>query len=175
VKSRVVATVEEATRLEAHLEEAAAATVARLTCLAGEKSALRVLEALKFEQSGRDPLDPTKPLNLIEQLNQTFTYLVSLRAVELLFQEHEEAAPFRMNLGTAAGSDIESVDGSVAAEIFAAVAPDNNRKLMKDIAKVRGTQATHKYVFFYCPGEFERQIRDDVIIVPVSLERVRPH
>ena len=102
---------------------------------------MAVLEALKFKQSGRDPLDPTKPLNMIEQLNQTFTYLVSVRAVEFLFEKHPEAAPFRVNLGTAAGSDVESVDGSVAAEVFAAVAPHNNHKLAKDIAKVRSTPA----------------------------------
>ena len=33
-----------------------------------------------------NPLDPTRPLNLIEQVNQTFTALVSVRAVEYLFR-----------------------------------------------------------------------------------------
>lgn len=175
MKSRILRTGEEAAEVEASLRSAAAVAVEDVKRLVSETDPLRVLEALKFERSGRDPLDASKPLNLIEQLNQTFTYLVSVRAVELLFHEHPEAAPFRVNLGTVSGSDVESVDGSVAAEVFAAVAPSNNQKLAKDIAKVRATPAAHKYVFFYCPGEFERQVRDDVVIVPVSLDRARPH
>lgn len=175
MKSRDIRTRDEAAELELALASAAEAAVADLAALVSRSHPLDVLEALKFQRFGRDPLDPTRPLNLIEQLNQTFTYLVSVRAVEFLFEEHPEAAPFRLNLGTAPGSDVESVHGSVAAEVFAAVAPNNNRKLAKDVAKVRATPAAHKYVFFYCPGEFERQVRDDVVIVPLSLDRARPH
>jgi hypothetical protein len=162
VKSRILRTREEATELEAAVRNAAAVAVGDLKRLVSKADPLRVLEALKFERSGRDPLDPSRPLNLIEQLNQTFTYLGSVRAVQFLFDEHPEAAPFRLNLGTASGSDVESVDGSVAAEVFAAVAPGNNRKLAKDVEKVRSTRAEHKYVFFYCPGKFKRDVRHGV-------------
>lgn len=174
MKSREFRTPEKAAELEVALRKAAATAVSDLAELANTDDPLSVLEKMKFEPVGCDPLDPSRPLNLIEQLNQTFTYLVSVRAVEFLFDEHPEASPFRVNLGTAAGSDVESADGTVAAEVFAAVTPDNNRKLAKDIEKVRSTQASYQYVFFYSPGEFQRQVRDGVVVVPVSLDRAQP-
>ena len=77
-------------------------------------------------------------------------------------------APFKLNLGTASGSDIESECGELAGEIFAAVAPTSNQKLKKDINKVLATNARLKFVFFMCPNfELGRQPkleRDGVII-----------
>lgn len=49
-------------------------------------------------------------------------------------------------------SDIESVCGQLAAEVFASVTPTNNQKLRKDIVKVSKTDAAFKYAFFMCPG-----------------------
>lgn len=119
-----------------------------------------LLRRMKFELLGFHPLE-SRRLNLIEQVNQTFTYLVSLEAVRILLELHPEAGGFRLNLGVSAGSDVESVDRKlVAAEVFAAVTPRNNRKLTKDIAKVAGSPARHRYVFFYAPGyEAGRQVR----------------
>jgi hypothetical protein len=90
---------------------------------------------------------------LIEQINQTFTYLASIQATRWLFKRHSDAAPFRLNLGTTGGTDIESFDGSVAAETFASVNPRNNSKLLADIDKVGCTAAVHKYVFYICPRD----------------------
>lgn len=115
--------------------------------------ALRSLWSMKIEQVGCDPLNAEAPLNLIEQLNQTFTYMASARAVKLLLRLHPELAPFTLNLGTTSGSDIESSkNGGLAAEVFAAVNTSNNQKLKKDINKVGVTTAENKYVFFMCPG-----------------------
>lgn len=115
--------------------------------------ALRSLWSMKIEQVGCDPLDAESPLNLIEQLNQTFTYVASARAVKELLVLHPELAPFTLNLGTASGSDIESSkNGGLAAEVFAAVSTSNNQKLKKDTGKVGSTTARYKYVFFMCPG-----------------------
>lgn len=107
---------------------------------------------MKVAAVGCNPLDAESPLNLIEQINQTFTYLASARAVRILLAERPADAPYKLNLGTTPGSDIESTNGRVAAEVFAAVNTSNNRKLAKDIAKVRATAADAKYVFFMCPG-----------------------
>lgn len=107
---------------------------------------------IKFKETGRDPL-ADRTLNLIEQVNQTFTYLASFAAVEAISHRHPNAWPFQLNLGTSGGSDVESHTASVATEVFAAVRATNNRKLARDIAKVAGTAAAHKYVFYYCPGE----------------------
>jgi hypothetical protein len=49
---------------------------------------------------------------LVEQLNQSFTYLASIAATAWLFEHHPENAPYILNLGTAPGSDIMSQDGA---------------------------------------------------------------
>jgi hypothetical protein len=73
-----------------------------------------------------------RQLNLVEQINQTWTYLVSLSAVRFLFERHPDAGGFLLNWGTAGGTDILSfAPHRVAAEAFAVVHPANNRKLQK--------------------------------------------
>jgi hypothetical protein len=90
---------------------------------------------------------------LIEQLNQTFTYAASLKAAEYLFRNHPAITCLTLNLGTTSGWDIEGPEsGGLVAEVFAAVNPQNNKKLEKDIEKVAAANATHRYVFFMCPG-----------------------
>jgi hypothetical protein len=112
---------------------------------------IELLRSLKFEQRGRHPLEP-RPLNVIEQVNQTFTCLVTLKAVELLFEWHPQLTKIKLNVGTKAGSDIESLDTTFAAEVFAAVDPKNNRKLKRDVEKVaKRVDAQHRYVFFHSP------------------------
>ena len=122
---------------------------------------LQALWSMKFSPIGCDPLNADTPLNLIEQLNQTFTYLATAKALRLLLAFHPTLAPFTVNLGTSAGSDIESdVNEGLAAEVFAAVNTSNNRKLAKDLSKVSKIDAGFKYVFFMCPGyEQGRQIK----------------
>jgi len=115
------------------------------------ETGLELFSLMKFGGVGCDPLDLDRGLNIIEQINQAFTYLASFRATEILFGLHPEEAPFRLNLGTAPGSDIESISGTVAAEVFASVTPTNNQKLKKDIDKVAATAANYKYSFFMCP------------------------
>ena len=41
--------------------------------------------------------------------------------------------------------------GGIAAEVFAAVTPQNNRKLASDIEKVCAINAKHRYVLFMSP------------------------
>jgi len=136
--------------LEKQVTAAAKRTVESLLVLLSGTDPLDAFARMKFEFSGFHPTED-RSLNLIEQINQTFTYLASARAARWLFQRHPDAAPFRLNLGTAGGTDIESCDGSVAAETFASVDPRNNRKLVGDIEKVSRTHAKHKYVFYICP------------------------
>ncbi len=124
----------------------------RIAELAGEATPLHFLYQLKFDALGCDPLDPSRQLNLIEQLNQCFTYLASFNGAELLFSNHTRIKSLTLNLGTKSGWDIESEDdGGVVAEVFAAVTPQNNDKLTKDIQKVSGSSARHRYVLFMCP------------------------
>jgi hypothetical protein len=114
---------------------------------------LEAMSVLKFENLGCDPLNPSRRLNVIEQINQTLTYLASLDAAQLLFEWHPGSGSLCLNLGTESGSDIESQSsGLIAAEVFAAVSPKNNKKLAKDIVKVSKVLARHRYVFFRCPS-----------------------
>ena len=52
----------------------------RLASLFNQGEGLEILKVLKFEEFGNDPLTPNSPLNFIEQLNRTFTYLASIKA-----------------------------------------------------------------------------------------------
>jgi hypothetical protein len=113
---------------------------------------MAALKSLRFELKGFDPLTG-EPLNLVEQLNQTFTILVALRATERLIEMHPEAGGFRLALGTSSGRDIESVKPNfVAAEVFSATHPRSNQKLKKDIARLKTDRAQYRYVFFAAPG-----------------------
>lgn len=57
-----------------------------------------------------------------------------------------------LNLGTSSGFDIQTPEGGgIAAEVFAAVTPQNNRKLAKDIEKVSAADAKNRYVLFMSP------------------------
>ena len=138
--------------LENRVIAAAKRTVDALHKLVLDAEPLHAFSQMKFELSGFHPTDD-RSLNLIEQINQTFTYLASVQAARWLFRHHPDAAPYRLNLGTVCGTDIESIDGSIAAETFASVNPRNNRKLHADIDKVGCTGAMYKYVFYICPRE----------------------
>ncbi|MFL6263436.1 MAG: hypothetical protein ACJ76Y_27405 [Thermoanaerobaculia bacterium] len=127
-----------------------AATVMR-ELLEGQPSMV-ALASMKFEDLGFHPVEDRR-LNLIEQVNQTFTYLVSLAAAEDILVRHSGSAPIHLNLGTTAGYDLVSPSQDVVAEVFAAVRRTNNRKLARDVIRVDRSEARHKYVFFHCPGE----------------------
>jgi hypothetical protein len=75
----IIRSIEEAEVMHAQLVSGAAATAKWLRAFSGEPMAL--LKALRFELVGHDPLTG-EPLNVVEQLNQTFTILVTLRAVD---------------------------------------------------------------------------------------------
>jgi hypothetical protein len=114
---------------------------------------LAALAKVKFEPIGTHPLE-RRPLNIIEQVNQTFTYWVALKATELLLDWHPDANGFRLAPGAHAPRgtlDIESLEpGLVGAETFAGP-PANNRKLAGDLAKLEVREEAHRYVFFTAP------------------------
>ncbi len=145
-----IRTIADAEQMHAQILDGATRTVAWLRGVEGEPMA--VLKKLRFDAVGHDPLTGS-PLNVVEQLNQTFTILVSLRAVEKLIELHPEAGGFTLALGTASGRDIESVTpGLVAAEAFSATHPDSNQKRRKEISRLADDPAQHRYVFFASPG-----------------------
>ena len=158
LKSFTVNDIEELEQFEKKLYESMDKTLLQISSEISAKTSQTLFAKMKFGGIGFDPLDSNRKLNIIEQINQSFTYLASFYALEVLFTKYSDLAPFRLNLGTAPGSDIESECCGLAAEVFAAVAPSSNQKLKKDINKVLETDAKLKFVFFMCPNfELGRQ------------------
>ena len=168
LKSFTVNNIEVLKQYEQKLYESMDKTLLQVSTEIDSNSSQMLFSKMKFGGIGFDPLDSKRELNIVEQINQSFTYLASFYALEVLFSEYPELAPFRLNLGTAPGSDIESECGGLSAEVFAAVAPTSNQKLKKDINKVLKTNAKLKFVFFMCPsfdlGRQPKLERDDVIV-----------
>lgn len=150
IRRPIIQTLADAEAMHAQILESAGRTAAWLRAFSGEPIAL--LKAVRFDTVGHDPLTG-EALNVVEQLNQTFTILVTLRAIERLIELHPDAGGFRLALGTSSGRDIESVAPDlVAAEVFSATRPASNQKLKKDIARLGTDAARYRYVFFAAPG-----------------------
>jgi len=116
------------------------------------KGSAALFHTLKFDKIGCDPLSPKIQWNVVEQINQTFTYLVSLKAAEFLYKEYRAIEIIELNLGTKGGFDLIGKDAKgrdiAAAEVFAAVKAHSNDKLRQDILKVMKSNAENRYVFF---------------------------
>ena len=100
---------------------------------------LDLLRRMKFETVGFHPVDGCA-LNVVEQINQTWTYTVALAATKQLLDLHPDSGGFRLAPGASASQalDIMSLaEGLVGAETFAAVDPRNNRKLMRISTSLR--------------------------------------
>lgn len=163
-KVQTVSSEEDLRRLEARICTSAAKTIAKLQETLSCGAVLNVLAAMKFAAVGHDPLDSGRSLNLIEQLNQTFTYLASIAGARWLMEHYPECLPLTLNLGTTKGSDIISACGHFAAETFAATHPDSTDKLRKDVEKVRGSGAAQKFVFYLGPKAASLKVQDVTLV-----------
>jgi hypothetical protein len=108
---------------------------------------------MKFEQIGFHPVED-RSLNLVEQINQTWTFVVALLATRKLLEIHPNVGGFKVAPGAHMSLELDIMSealGLVGAETFAAVDPANNRKLFKDIEKLKGRTEAHRYVFFASP------------------------
>jgi hypothetical protein len=132
--------------------EQSAASVCEFLAAANDQP-LHLLSRMKFECIGRHPID-NRPLNLVEQINQTWTFVTALAATQKLLALHP-AEGFRLAPGAHAPLPLDIMserEGMVGAETFAAVDPRNNGKLAKDLAKLERYPAIrHRYVFFMSP------------------------
>lgn len=127
---------------------------------------LATLRAIKFQAVGFHPIDHHR-INLIEQINQTWTFAVAIAAARQLLELHPDAGGFRLAPGAHAALPLDIMserEGLVGAETFAAVSPRNNSKLESDLAKMSARPEMHRYVIFLSPQfpgnkrrpEFER-------------------
>ena len=114
---------------------------------------LDLLRQMKFDPVGFHPLED-RPLNLIEQINQTWTFAVAIAAARQLLALHPDVGGFRLAPGAHASLELDIMSqkaGYVGAETFAAVNPRNNGKLVADLTKLAGRMERHRYVFFMSP------------------------
>lgn len=133
------------------IRKAAAGTHAWIAGHAGNP--LDLLRCMKFETVGFHPIDG-HALNLVEQINQTWTYAVALTAARKLLELHPEAGGYRLAPGAHAAIPLDimsETDGLVGAETFATVDPKNNGKLDQDLDKLAARTEKHRYVFFMSP------------------------
>ena len=146
-----IQTAQDVNRHLATVRAAAAKTQAWLMAHRGEP--LDLLRSMKFGTIGFHPI-ADRALNVVEQINQTFTYAVALAAARELLVLHPEAEGFNLAPGAQASLPLDimsRVEGLVGAETFAAVTPRNNGKLVADLAKLESRPEQHRYVFFASP------------------------
>lgn len=145
-----ISNIQQLLQIETNVVQAAQQAIRYLAQQSGD--GIAIFQEMKFNPIGFHPISG-KPLNLIEQINQTFTVLVTCQAIRKLYELHGSDRSYTMNLGTKGGTDIASVDKKIVAEVFAAVKPTNNSKLLKDMRKVctENPNADYRYVFFYAP------------------------
>jgi hypothetical protein len=147
----LVRTVEDIEGYLVQVRKAAADTHAWFATQSGDP--INLLRQIKFCTIGFHPIQG-HALNLVEQINQTWTYLAALAAARQLFELHPEAGGFRLAPGAHAAIPLDIMsesDGLVGAETFAAVDPRNNNKLEKDLGKLASRPEKHRYVFFLSP------------------------
>ena len=168
LKRQTITTTVDLDRLEAVISVSAAGAIHEIKRLFDSHDPLDALAVLKFGEAGKDPLDPQRSLNILEQLNQTFTYLASLAAARWLLNRHPECTPLILNLGTASGFDITSGCGRFVAETFAVTHPKSNDKLRKDIEKVRKSEVAYRFVFFLSPIAASKTMDEGVTVVQLD-------
>jgi hypothetical protein len=119
-----------------------------LAKLCQEKTEFDLLRSLKFEHVGFNPAHCDGSYHVIEQINQSMTYLTTACALKWLKAKHPDLH-WHGSLGPAGGTDIFSSDESVLCEVFAAVNETNNQKLKRDIEKILKAASTSSSVTRY--------------------------
>ena len=153
-KRFTINTIQEAEKIKDIIIKSCNSTTNRIQSFIHDSEGIDFFHTIKFTRIGKDPIN-SNSLNFIEQLNQTFTYLVSIEAAKYLLKLHPEQAPYTMNLGTQSGYDIISANCDIIAEVFSATSLSSNDKINKDCQKLIANEtALLKYVFFYCPESF---------------------
>jgi len=146
-----VRTVAEADQLMEQIRAAAGSVQKWVAAQSGDP--LDMLRRMKFDQVGFHPI-AGHPLNIVEQINQTWTFVVAIAAARQLLLLHPDGGGFRLAPGAHASLDLDimsEVEGFVGAETFAAVTPRNNGKFAADLQKLAGRPEAHRYVFFMSP------------------------
>ena len=143
--------------LKNKMNESAERTYDKLKIMMESSTPLEILFQMKFNKIGFDPVDGDE-LNIIEQINQLFSDLVVMAALEELFDIYP-SKKFETHMGAEAGFDIESTDGEVVAECFAVTTAASNGKLKKDSEKlINKASKQKKYIYFYSQNDIDEKL-----------------
>ena len=127
------------------IKETSEKTVSNIQKLLWNYDSIGILHRFKFSQVGYEPIQGYE-LNFIEQINQMFSNIVVLKAVEILLNRYPDKE-FILNLGTQSGYE---VDNSIICECFSTTTPISNNKIKNDAEKlIKNTTANIKYIIFY--------------------------
>ncbi len=96
LKSFIVNNIEELEQLEQKIYESMDKTLSQISFEIASNYSQTLVSKIKFGGIGFAPLHSKRELNTIEQINQSFTYLASFYALEVLFTEYSELAPFKL-------------------------------------------------------------------------------
>jgi len=161
-----VHTLEEIEQFRQHVFIAAWNTTSSLARMLNERGGIEVIHELRFSNIAFNPFRSEEAYNFTEAINQSFTALVSFAGADFILRSHSNTPPLQLNIGPTSGYDIQNADGSIVAECFAAVSPDNNKKFMTDFTRLQEANADHKYLFFYSPtADYRDPPKDDIIRV----------
>jgi hypothetical protein len=93
-------------------------------CIASQSGdPLELLRLMKFDQIGFHPLED-RALNLIEQINQTWTFAVAIAAARQLLELHPDAGGFLLTPGAHASLELDIMSEVEEAPLLAAVQGD---------------------------------------------------
>jgi hypothetical protein len=140
---------------------------------------LTALYRMKFERVGYHPVDH-RPLNIIEQVNQTWTFVTALEAARLLLEWHANAGALLLAPGAHASQALDIMSetpGLIGAETFAATTPESNAKMAGDLRKLSTRPETYRYIFFLAPAfpaseRVERYCRQGIIVWSIGTSAV---
>jgi hypothetical protein len=120
---------------------------------------MEALYRMKFDKIGFHPVDH-RPLNLVEQINQTWTFVTALRAARALLEWHPTAGALLLAPGAHASQPLDimsEMPGLIGAETFAATTPESNTKIGRDLRKMSLRPESHRYIFFMSPAYPQQQ------------------
>ena len=174
----LIETKDKILELRSKIYENAETTYGRIKQSVTLDSPFGLFSDIKFNKFGLDPIKGT-PLNFIEQLNQMFSDLVVLYAVEEMLSKYPDKT-FEVNFGAHAGFDIQSADGKVVAECFAVTSVGSNNKLREDAKKLMQFHAdVEKYIYFYSHNDMDEKVKNayqlfpEITFIRVEKEGVR--
>lgn len=101
-----------------------------------EIKASSLLHQLRFKKIFKDPISK-KPQNFIETINQTYTYIITFKAIVFLYESNIvlPTDTFDVNIGSKSGVDLKTTSNQLVAEVFTATKPSGNSKLKKILSK----------------------------------------